>query len=288
MQLNTFIQYYIPASLRTSRDFTGPRGWVYLTNLLLKKYESFGWFNLDRKKEIGVEVNNSYWITIPSDMRLALDIYTPPTTDYTQMDRKYKWEIVNGKMKLKTPFDKKTDPTARVLSSWAVDGVSIDDSEAEASEYKDYLLVVTDGDLEDKTILIANNTAAAGGVTALEFYQNDGNVASTSIAGYLTDQYLMLQYMAVYTGLTAHTDEIPIDSRFEYVLAQSLIVEAMSKIDRSFKIQYQIEQDMIESINNDEFSLDAGTRIRPRKMPGYSTCPGRNDDFEYIGNGQDD
>jgi hypothetical protein len=98
----------------------------------------------------------------------------------------------------------------------------------------------------------------------------------------------MLQYMAVYTGLTAHTDIIPIDSRFEYVLAQSLIVESMSKIDTGFKAQYQLEQDMIESVNNDEFSLDAGTRIRPRKMPGYDTCPGRNDDFEYIGNGYDD
>jgi len=288
MQLNTFIQNYLPASIRTSRDFTGSRGWVYLTNLILKRYESYGWFNLDRKKEIGVEVNNSYWVTIPSDMRIALDMYTPPTNDYSQMDRKYKWEIVNGKMKLKTPFDKDPDSTARVLSSWALDGVSIDDADGEESQYKDHLLVVTDGDLEDKTILIADNSAASGGVTALEFYQHDGVVASTSTAGYLTDQYLMFQYMAVYTGMTAHTDEIPIDDRLEYVLAQSLIVESMSKIDKSFKAQYQLERDMIEAVNNDEFSLDAGTRIRPRKMPGYDNCPGRNDDFEYIGNGYDD
>lgn len=288
MQLNNFIQNYLPAHLRTSRDFTGSRGWVYLTNLILKKYESFGWFNLDRKKEVGVEVENSYWITIPSDMRIALDIFTPPTTDYTQMDRKYKWEIVNGKMKLKTPFDKKTSPDSFTLSSWSADGVSINDDDAEASEYRDYLLVVTDGDLINKTILIADNTAAAGGVTALEFYQSDGNAASTSVVGYLTNQYLMLQYMAVYTGLTAHTDEIPIDSRFEYVLAQSLIVASMSRNDKAFKIEYQLEQDMIESVNSDEFSLDAGTRIRPRKMPGYDTCPGRQDDFEYIGNGYDD
>ena len=93
--------------------------------------------------------------------------------------------------------------------------------------------------------------------------------------------------MAVYTGLTAHTDEIPIDDKFEYVLAQSLIVEAMSKTDNAFKAQYQLERDMIEDVNSDEFSLPAGTRIRPRKMPGLEECSGRNDDFEYIGDGID-
>jgi hypothetical protein len=287
MQLNNFIQAYIPASLRTGRDFTGTRGWVNLTNLVLKRYESYGWFKLDRKKETGVEVSNSYWIDIPSDMRLALNIYAPPTTDYQQMDRYYKWQIVNGKLKLKTPFDKAASPDSFTLSGWSDTSVYIDDDDAEDSEYHDHLLVITNGDLSGRNIVVADNDASVGGTSLLTFYHDQSSSSSTSTAGYLTTQFLMLEYMAVYTGLSSQTDEIPIDNRFEYVLAQSLIVEAMSKTDKTFPTQYQLERQMIEDVNSDEFSLPAGTRIRPRRMPGYEECPGRKDDFEYIGDGYD-
>lgn len=287
MQLNEFIQAYVSSSARLERDFTGPRGWMHLTNLVLKRYERYGWFKLDRMKEVGVEVSNDYWITIPTDLREVVEIYAPPLNDYTQMERLYRCDIVNGKIKLKTPFDKKSDPDTYTLSSWLANGVSINNAVAEESAFKDHILVVTDGSLSGKNITIADNEATSGGLVTLSFYHNDGAVGATSTTGYLTDEYLMLKYMASFTGLTAYTDEIPIDDRFEDVLAQSLIVESTSKKDKDFKTVYQLERDMIEDVNNELFSPDAGMRIRPRKLAGYDTCI-PDDDFEYIGDGEDE
>jgi len=289
MQLNDFIQAYLTSSARLERDFTGARGWINLTNLVLKRYESYGWFSLDRRKEVGVEVNNSYWITIPSDMRQAEQIFCPPLSHYSQSDRKFQYEIVNGKIKMKTPFDKKADPETFVLSGWSADSVLISDVDAEESEYKDWLLVVTDGNLSGKNILIADNQESSGVETELSFYHSVGSLAATSAAGYMTDQYLMFRYMAKFTGMTSHTEEIPINDTFEYVLAQSLLVESMSKSDKSFKIQWDLEQKMIDDINCELFTPDEGTRIRPRKLPGLDgSINTRPDDFEYIGDGEDE
>lgn len=287
MQLNTFVQNYLDAHARLERDFTGPRGWVRLTNLVLKKYERMGWFSLDRRKEIGVEVQDEYWITIPSDCRIPERIFVPPLDDYRQMDREYQFDIVNSKIKMKTPFDKKASPDSFTLSNWAADGVSINDDDGTEDQYKDWLLVVSNGDLSGTGIVVASNTAAAGGLTALSFYHDHGSAASTSTAGYMTDYYLMFRYMATFTGLTSQTDEIPIDDRFEDVLAQSLKVARKSRKDSDFKIEYDLEQVMIEEVNNELFDLSEGTRIRPRLLPGLeSGLP--ESDFEYIGNGEDE
>lgn len=287
MQLATFIQNYVDASARIERDFTGPRGWVHLTNLILKRYEGKGWFRLDRSKEAGVEVQNNYWITIPSDMRTPEIIFAPPFSDYRQSEKEYQFDIVNGKIKLKTPFDKKSDPDSFTLSSWGADSVNINDATAEEDAYEDHLLVVTNGSLSGKNILIAGNGAASGGLTGLNFYHSDGAVSATSTAGYITDKYLMFRYMAIFTGLTAHTDEIPIDDRFEYVLAQSLKVARMSRKESDFKTEYQLEKDMIEEVESELFSLDEGARIRPRLIPGLVT-DFKEDNFEYIGDGNDE
>lgn len=287
MQLATFIQNYVDASSRLERDFTGPRGWVHLTNLALKRYEGKGWFRLDRLKEVGVEVQNSYWITIPSDMRKPSVIFAPPFSDYRQSEKEYSFEIVNKKIKLKTPFDKKTDPDDFTLSSWGSDSVNINNATAEEDDYKDHLLVVTNGDLIGKCILIAGNSAANGGLTELNFYHSDGSGTATSTEGYITDKYLMFRYMAVFTGLTAHDDEIPIDDRFESVLAQSLKVARLSPKDSAFKAEYQLEKDMFEEVESELFSPDEGATIRPRLIPGL-TNDFDDDNFEYIGDGNDE
>lgn len=287
MQLATFIQNYVDAAARTERDFTGPRGWVHLTNLILKRYERIGWFRLDRKKEVGAEVNNQYWITIPSDLRLAEKIFAPPLYDYRQMEREYKFQIINGKIKLLTPFDKKTDPDTFTLSSWSTGGVSINDAAASLDKYKDRLLVVTNGTLIGKNITISGSAASSLGVAALSFYHQDGVALSTSTTGYITDEFLMLSYMAKYQTLTSQTDEIPIDDRLEHVLAQALIVERLSKKDSSFNNEYQILKTMESEVDNEEFSPVEGSRIAPRYLAGFDGgIP--EDGFKYIGDGENE
>ena len=279
MNLNTFILNYIDQSTRVARDFTGPRGWVFILNTILRDMESRG-FTLDQKKEIGVEVSNSYWITPPVDMRRPIKIFNPQsvagTSDPNGEEFAAPFNIVNGKIKLFYPYGKNLTPDAFTLSAWGINGVSITSATIVDNQYNDYLLVVTNGDLTGKTIMISDCQASVGGTSVLTFLQNDGNAASTSTSGYLTNQYLMLRYMARFTGLVGVNDVIPLSEMYFNALVAGTYREATGITDPKYKQIAANYLDALDVLGLSEFTpTEDQARSKPRPMPGYNVCGDR-------------
>lgn len=284
MQLNTFVASYLPNDIRYTRDYTGDRGWIHLVNLLLRKLEQNKMFHLGRKKEIGVEVDEDYWITLPSDYRSLVEIYYPPSAHYTEKEYKYPAEIVNGKLKLYVPFDKDADPDAFTLSAGSTTTIKANDTDATADIWKDFLLVLTDGTYSGDTIFIISNTDVSGGTTTLTFLHTQDNTID-STAGYLTDTFLMMKYMAQYTDMTSASGEIPIDDNYETLLRNFLCLEAIPVGDKRRKeYKEDFENDWEEAENENFTPTPDQARPMARSLPGYENCDAFEDaDSDYIG-----
>lgn len=280
MQLNTFIANYIPTNLRQGRDFVGPRGWVHLTNMLLKRLAQEGLVMVDLNKEVGVETVNDRWITIPSDCRDVLKIYDPEDPDVP-----LNFEIVNGRIKLDSEFSKKITPDAFTLSTWATTGVKINDADATADLWNEYLLVVTNGDLSGRTFKIWDSAAAGSGVAQLTFELADGSASSTSTAGYLTDMYLMLKYTSKYAAVAAAADEIPIGPEYEDVLINGLCMLSTDLSDKRYATYFQLFKDDLDRLKS-ELSTPTVEQARPvaRSLPGFEECEEYGEDsHKYTG-----
>jgi hypothetical protein len=273
MLLSAFIASYISNDYRTGRDFAGARGWIALTNQVLKRFESKGFYSLDRNMEIGVEVNNDVWITIPSDCRKIESVYNPVTK------REYRYEVVNGKIKLLDVIvTKEVSPATFTLSTFVAGSVSVNDTDAVADQWKDYLLIAS-----NKSAIIASNTAVSAGLSTLSFLHNVTLSVPMPTTGYLTQQFLMLKYQKSFIGLTSPSDEIPVDDKFEELIAQAIMIEIIDKRSKGFANEYAIYKDIINDFESEQFSPDVGScRPKPRFLPGYSDCSKMNDS-EYIG-----
>lgn len=273
--LKAFVESNIPMDLRTARSFTGNRGWVSLANQLLRRLEMEGLVRLTQRKEIGVEVLEDYWITPPSDFRTAIGIYYPPLSDHVQSGRRYPYTIINGKIKLTEPFSKKDTVEEVTLESGTDSQVLVDDDSIEEDQYNRNLLVLTDGTYEDDGIIIGKHDAsdAVTGKATLPFVHKRATSIADSTTGYLTDMYLMLQYMATFTGLTAETDEIPVDPRFDTCLISGLCYLAthIGSDDRA-KFRDEFEYDL-DVLGREEFTPSPDqARPLPRSMAGFEDC----------------
>jgi hypothetical protein len=273
MLLSAFIASYISNDYRTGRDFAGARGWIALTNQVLKRFESKGFYSLDRNLEIGVEVNNDVWITIPSDCRKIESVYNPVTK------REYRYEVINGKIKLLDVIvTKEVSPSTFTLSTFVAGSVSINDTDAVADQWKAYLLVAS-----NKSAIVASNTAVSAGLSTLTFLHNVTVSAPMPTTGYLTQQFLMLKYQKSFTGLTSPSDEIPVDDKFEELIAQAITLEVTDRRSKSFAAELELYRNKVDEFESEMFSPDAGScRPKPRFLPGYSDCS-KMDDSEYIG-----
>jgi hypothetical protein len=266
--LNVFIERNLPLDLRTTRDFTGSRGWVHLMNQLLRRFESEGLIALTQEKEVGVEVSNSYWITIPSDLRAVTKIYYPDN-----IERNYDHQIVNGKIKLDEVFEKKTDHDTFTLSSGSTSQISINDADAVADKYNLNLLVLLNGTYVGDSIIIGEHNAASGGVTVLPFLHARSTSVVTSTSGYITDTYLMLRYMATFTGLAAQGDNIPIDPKYETALISGISYLAKpvgSKERGAYREEFEYDLDVLRT---EQFTPTPDqARPEPRPMAAYEYC----------------
>lgn len=272
--LNTFIAQNLPVDIRQSRDFTGSRGWVYLMNQLLRRFEMEGLITLTQRREVGVEVHEDVWIDLPVDFRIAIGVYLPAIAVQHGYDaRTFNYEIVNEKIKLREPYLKKESVSTFDLSSGDDEKVTIDDSSAEADQYNRHLLVLQDGTHVGEGIVLGKHNAASGGFTQLNFLHKRSTSISDSTSGYLTDVYLMLQYMATFTGLTAHTDEIPIDPKFDTALIAGLCYLAKpvdSKERKLYRDEYEYELDILK---REEFTPSPDqARPIPRSMAAFEDC----------------
>jgi hypothetical protein len=276
MTLATFIANYIPKSLRSKYDFESNLGWMHIANMILREFATKGYIVPDKIKEVGVEVDKYFWVTIPSDCNHVIDISLPVDVDADgDPDDKLisiPHEIVNGKIKLLRSYKKDASPDNFTLSSWATTGVSIDDDDATTDQWNSSLLVITNGTESGKTYIIADSAAADGGVAALTFLHATGVAASTSTAGYLTEQYLMLKYLAEFNGLSAVSDELPVTEKFYNCLAAGMVFKDTNKDDTKYPVVKQELLDEVEKLENCICTPTADqARIGARSMPGLDS-----------------
>ena len=247
------------------RDYTGPRGWVSLCNQLLRRLETEGLIPF-QKKEVGVEVNSGYWITLPADYRNKLKIFEPCHSIPQP------FEVINGLVKLRSYIAKDPEPSTFVLSEGTTIGVNINDTDGQENEYAGKLLVLTDGTYSGASIILGEHAAASAGVTPLTFLAPRSSVA-TSTAGYITETFVKLQYMATFTSLTAEGDTLPIDSRYEHVLVNGLSYLA-SPVDSKERKAYfaEFEYD-IDLVKRDVFTpTPEQARPTARPMAAFENC----------------
>lgn len=282
--LNTLVQNYVGVRQRHTRDFTGARGWIALSNQFLRQLEAEGLFEIGLRKEIGVEVSDDYWITLPSDCRKVLEVYYPPLVHYTEKQFKYRASIVQGKLKLYEPVDKDSDPDTFTLSEGSTTTIKINDDDATADLWKGHLLVLTNGTYSGDSLLIQSNTASAGGTSTLTFrHTHSGTVNST--AGYLTQKYVMLAYNAKYTDISAYDGEVPIANDYEYLLGDYLNYRALLPSDKEYRGWKELFEENIQLVRNEVFTPEPEEgRPRARSMPGLENCEEYESyDSEYIG-----
>lgn len=209
MQLNEYIAAYLPNAYRGLKDYESGAGWVNLMNRLLKNLEVNGLFNTTKIKERGTEVDNDYWITKPADLRKLIKVYNPFSTDTI-----YPFRYLNGKYKLDIKSTKNSDPDTFTLSAGTTTTIKINDADATADLWNEYLLVLTNGTYSGDGIIIHDTAAADGGTSTLTFRHTQAG-AIDSTTGYLTKDYLIMEYRSTFTELSAYSDEITIDDRYE-------------------------------------------------------------------------
>jgi hypothetical protein len=282
--LSSFVSSNIPVDIQQGRDFSGSRGWITLVNQLLRRLENEGLITLTQRKETGVEVDNSYWITLPSDYRSELEIIVP---GYDSCNYKVTlpFAVLNGKVKLDEPFSKNESPYVFTLSSGGISSVIIDDSDAVEDEWEGYLLKLSNGTYSGDGILIGEHEAASSGYTTLNFLHQRSTNILTSTSGYLTDAFLQLRYMAQFVGLTSSGDTIPVDSRFDNVLINGLCYMAKPVgSDERIIFRQEFEND-IQLLKNEIFT-PTPEQARPvnRSMAALEDCSNfSNNHTEFVG-----
>lgn len=270
--LNDYVVDHVPGNVRGTRSFTGDRGWIAIANSLLRKLEQKGLFFMGRKKEVGVEVDDDYWITPPTNYRKPFRIYYPPKIHYSEKDIGYSHELVNGRIKLYVPFDKDDDPDTFTLSSGSTTVISINDADATADLWKDHLLILTNGTYSGDTIIIGSNAVVGGGVSVCTFLHTQDNIIN-STAGYLTDTFLMLKYLAKFTDISAYDGEIPINDAYEEILEPWLCYKALPPGDKRRKTYKQEFLEELQSAEDEQYTPNPD-QARPiaRSLPGYEDC----------------
>lgn len=245
--LSELVLAHIPKELQLGRDYTGPRGWVPLFNQVLKRLEVEGLVKIKRKKEVGVEVQDRFWIAPPPDFRVADRIYSPELSRVV-----YNYEMVNGKLKLRVPYDYKFDPIKVTFSGHDASSAVVTGIEASADQYKGFLLVFETG---ARAILESNGqTDSETGETILTFLHETEVVPEEVSTGYLTGAYLMLQYFSTFTGITRHDEELPLDSKFDGAIIAGLcfLAKAIGSEDRAvYRNEFEYE---LLALGREEFT----------------------------------
>ena len=263
--LNDFMAAYIPREFRATRDYIGDRGWMHLMNLLLKKIERNKLFNLSKRREGGVEVHDDYWIYPPADCRTVLKIWDPEYPEKVF----YPFEIVEGRIKIYTKYEKNDDVDSFTLSSGASLGITIDDDDATTDLWENYLLVLEDGIYYRNGIIIKSNGFSEGGVCVLTFlHEQPKTVDSTD--GYLTPlgTYLMIKYRSTFTPISAYNDEIPIDDKYEDLAVNWLCKESIPVEDKRQKIyEKRFKEDWDEAVVEHGTPTPDQARVDPTLWP---------------------
>lgn len=261
MQLNDYVAENMPQQYRALHDFESGAGWVNILNRLLKKLEINGYYNITKTKERGVEVDNDYWITLPSDCRELIKVYDPDSPNIY-----YKWKYLNGKVKIDLKIAKDSDPGTFTLSAGTTTTVKINDADASADLWNEYLLILTNGTYSGNGIIIHDTAAAAGGTSTLTFrHTQPGSIDSTT--GHLTNSYVVIEYRSIFAPISAYDDEIPIDDRYEGdLLLYWFIMNSVSVTDKSYKVYRALFDEAWDEMI-DEQCTPSPDNLRPDPTP---------------------
>jgi hypothetical protein len=294
MILTTFVANYVPLDIRQSRDFTGPRGWCHLMNLLLARLEKEGVARLDRIVEVPLytfEQNDEWFAKLPLDFRKAEEVYV-----FGDRADKRDFEILQGKIRLLEDYDELTLQTpATAPLYWTNLGTGTTQATCyrgadESATWGDgeAAILMTTGSNINETRLITTATYTAGpGPAADNFINWDSNHPLT-VALAATEQFkrlrdfLMLRYFARYKLLTAHTDEIPVDDKYEDVLANGLTYMALTPTDKRRAAYRQEFEESLGLLGSDIFTpSEEEARSQGREWPEFAET--QDDQYDYIG-----
>jgi hypothetical protein len=253
-------------------------------NELLEELSGAGFLMPTLDRETGHVVVDDVWITKPSGLRVINKICHP---DYPDMDYLYK-EVENKIKLLNVVVDSNDDPdTASAFKSYLVGSMEIDIDDAAEDDFEEYLLVIDGGTSSGDTIIIRNNDAAAAGYTKVYFRHDLSTVLDgtkiTSCYLVSTDYYVLMEWSGSYSDVSATTDEVPIDDKYEKRITKAFLnwkCEDSAVRFSNAAVKAEADYNKVLSKIKGELRSSVGTQIKPRQSPGYDQYSETGDYFE--------
>ncbi len=213
----TLQTYYnqMPNDLRFRFISTDTTYWVAWCNQMLEELSGKGLMPL-LNLECGVVPYKKVWINKPSGLRKLVKLYDPIITE-----KFFTFEEVNDKFKLiDCCFDDPEPIECTSIDSYSTSKITCDIGSQEANGLMNFLLVVTGGTWIGKTFVLSGNTVTdETGLTEVEFLHELSSAPDDTMISdfeiYSSSEYLMMKYTGSYTPVTAITDEVPVDNKYE-------------------------------------------------------------------------
>lgn len=264
---------------RLQRRYSGDNGETFITwaNDAMTELEQDGHLS-ETQREAGVTVENDFWITPPSDYRRGLELYNPeePTVIYPFLETVGDASDLKLKLQERMTFDAEASPQAvTAFSAQATDSISVNVTGIDEDGYKNYLLKVTAGTIAPRSYRIASNDASAGGVTKLYFLHSltSALTALQATAGQIIskDYYLVLRYIALFTPMTAITENVPVSDKFVKAIKAFIFWKAYEWV-RVLTSETQYWEDQwkkeLNAIGKEKKRVGKNKVMRGRRLPG--------------------
>lgn len=250
--------------------------WVTWCNQMLEEISAKGLMPLITF-ETGAIVKNHMWINKPAGLRTLKRIFSPDN-----FDQIYRAEEVNNKYKLYENYFEDVTPFEPLSSFFTTTTITIGTAEEyEENAFANYLVCVKNGNWLNKSFVIASSGAT---------YKNEGGENATSLTlmhevptaptscdvggleMYAPSEYLMIKWTGSYIPLTAMTDEVPIDDKYELRLVPAYLswcAHKKLKLVSNETAAAKKELDDVFSSILGERTRQLSGQVKGRRLPGY-------------------
>lgn len=291
MQLNDFVENYIPGDLRRARSFEGGRGWVFIYNQLIRRFEREGLIKQEEAYEVPLFTADLFLndviyrrnlIEVPTDFAKVIDIW-----EVDDINSHYLADFEQGKLKMRedydamtityktgtTPFQATGTPTTTVMT--------IDATYASDDDYQDYGFVMVSGTLRGQCRKV-EYSRDDGGNTKLVWRKPFSVAPSATNQVLLLTKYLLMRYMASYPILANYDDQMNVGDRFNTALVSGMCwlgTPIESKNRRAFATEFEKDIDELKT----ELNTPSMEEARPAKIPYPNFDESREDTYTYVG-----
>lgn len=205
----------LPAIFRLR--YTTAGFFVQWLNELLEELQDRG-FMPNIKKEAGRVVIADRWIEKPADFISLIKVFDPD-----DRNRQIRVQEIENKLEL-MDYDIVDQAAAEqvtftTVSDGTTTSVKVNLTGIAADSWEEYLFLVTAGTYAGKGYVISGNDVSGATTTKIDFLHAlpsalDGTKCS---AGRIVPlgYYVLMQYIASFEEITAQTDEVPIDNKYE-------------------------------------------------------------------------